>query len=102
VPAPGLALAISALALGAAAQNSTPEFSSDVRVVTLLATVPNKSTGAIVKDLPQQDFRLEEDGRLQKIRYFSRPDARWLLSAMISHRIGSTTGYSVWEEIPQK
>ena len=32
----------------------------------------NKSTGAIVKDLAQQDFRLEEDGRPQKIRYFSR------------------------------
>src|SRR5215471_17601936 len=47
------------------------KFSSDVKVVTLLATVRDRS-GAIVKDLNKEDFRLEEDGRPQTIRYFSR------------------------------
>src|SRR5215471_9183003 len=49
----------------------TATFSSDVKVVSLLATVRDKS-GAIVKNLNKDDFRLEEDGRLQTIRYFSR------------------------------
>jgi VWFA-related protein len=47
------------------------KFSSDVNVVTLLATVRDRS-GAIVTDLTKDDFRLEEDGRPQTIRYFSR------------------------------
>jgi len=77
------ALAVSALAVAAAAQDSTPEFSSNVRVVTLLATVRNKSTGAIVKDLAQRDFRLEEDGHSQKIRYFSRESELPLVLGML-------------------
>lgn len=46
-------------------------FSTSVDVVTLLATVRNPD-GAIVHDLNQDDFMIEEDGRPQKIRYFSR------------------------------
>jgi hypothetical protein len=53
----------------AAAQEVT--FSTSVDVVTLLATVRNRN-GAIVNDLNQDDFVLEEDGRPQTIRYFSR------------------------------
>jgi VWFA-related protein len=45
--------------------------SVDVNVVNLLATVRNKQ-GQIVRDLKQQDFKLEEDGRPQTIRYFAR------------------------------
>jgi VWFA-related protein len=67
----------------AQAQDSPPAFSSNVRVVTLLATVRNKSTGAIVKDLNQDDFRLEEDGRPQKIRYFSRESGLPLVLALL-------------------
>lgn len=48
-----------------------PVFSSDVKVVSLLATVRDRS-GAIVKNLTKDDFRLEEDGRRQTIQYFSR------------------------------
>jgi VWFA-related protein len=51
------------------AQDAT--FSSDVKVVSLLATVRERS-GAIVKSLTKDDFRLEEDGQPQTIRYFSR------------------------------
>src|SRR5262245_23062924 len=50
-------------------QDST--LSVDVRVVNLLATVRNKE-GQIIRDLTQEDFNLEEDGRPQTIRYFAR------------------------------
>lgn len=46
-------------------------FSTDVKVVNVLATVRDKA-GRIVKDLTKGDFVLEEDGRAQTIRYFSR------------------------------
>lgn len=45
--------------------------SVDVRVVNVLATVRNKQ-GQIIHDLKKDDFALEEDGRPQTIRYFSR------------------------------
>ena len=53
----------------AAAQEVT--FSTSVDLVTLLATVRNRD-GSIVDDLNKDDFVLEEDGRPQTIRYFSR------------------------------
>ncbi len=46
-------------------------YSIDVKVVNVLATVRNKQ-GEIVKDLAQDDFQLDEDGRRQSIRYFAR------------------------------
>lgn len=49
----------------------TPIFSTDVKVVNVLATVRNK-TGALVGNLSQDDFSLAEDGRPQTIRYFAR------------------------------
>jgi VWFA-related protein len=49
----------------------TPVFSTDVRVVNVLATVRNKS-GALAGNLNQEDFALSEDGRPQTIRYFAR------------------------------
>jgi VWFA-related protein len=48
-----------------------PTFSSDVKVVNVLATVRNKQ-GKIVQNLTKDDFTLEEDGRPQTIRYFAR------------------------------
>ncbi len=50
-------------------QEST--FSTDVKVVNVLATVRDKQ-GRIIKDLTKDDFVLEEDSRPQTIRYFSR------------------------------
>jgi VWFA-related protein len=52
-------------------QQDAPVFSTDVRVVNVLATVRNK-TGSLVGDLSQEDFSLSEDGHPQTIRYFTR------------------------------
>lgn len=46
-------------------------FTTGVNVVNVLATVRN-GKGEIVRDLTVNDFTLEEDGRPQTIRYFSR------------------------------
>ncbi len=46
-------------------------FTTDVKVVSVLATVRTKQ-GGIVRDLTKDDFQLMEDGRPQTIRYFSR------------------------------
>jgi VWFA-related protein len=53
--------------------NSGPDtkFSTDVKVVSVLATVRDKQ-GKIISDLTKDDFDLAEDGRPQKIKYFSR------------------------------
>jgi VWFA-related protein len=60
----------SAIALCRAnAQDTT--FSTDVKVVNVLAMVRNKQ-GQIVQNLNKDDFTLAEDGRPQTIRYFSK------------------------------
>jgi VWFA-related protein len=48
-----------------------PKISVDVKVVNVLATVRDKH-GQIVNNLSKDDFILQEDGRPQGIRYFSR------------------------------
>ena len=48
-----------------------PVFSTDVKVVSLLATVRSQG-GKLIGDLGRDDFILSEDGRPQTIRYFSR------------------------------
>jgi VWFA-related protein len=48
-----------------------PTFSTDVKVVNVLATVTTKK-GQIIRDLTKDDFSLAENGRPQTIRYFSR------------------------------
>jgi VWFA-related protein len=68
-------LIVSAAALvggGAALRaRQEPTFSSEVKVVNILATVRDKS-GAIVRNLPKDDFQVFEDGRPQRIQYFSQ------------------------------
>lgn len=62
------------LALGVAmpvAAQDKPTFSSDVKVVNVFATVHDKH-GTIVNDLTKDDFKLEQDGQPQTIRYFAR------------------------------
>jgi len=61
---------LTALALPCSAQE-LPTFSTDVKVVNVLATVTDKN-GAIVRDLAADDFLLTEDNRPQTIRYFAR------------------------------
>lgn len=58
------------------AQQSSPQqsdkvFTSDVKVVNVFATVRDKK-GQIAKDLTQDDFTIDEDGRPQTIRYFAK------------------------------
>jgi VWFA-related protein len=48
-----------------------PDFSTDVKVVNVFATVRDKD-GKIVRDLTKADFTLLEDGRPQNIQYFSQ------------------------------
>ena len=48
-----------------------PVFSTDVKVVNVLATVRNR-TGSLVGNLNQDDFSVSEDGHPQTIRYFAR------------------------------
>lgn len=58
------------------------KFSSDVNVVSLLATVRDRD-GAIVRNLAADDFRLEEDGRRQTIRYFTQVTGLPLVIALL-------------------
>jgi VWFA-related protein len=57
--------------IGLLKAQQNPTYSSNVSVVNVLATVRDKK-GKIVSDLKQDDFRLEDDGRQQTIRYFAR------------------------------
>lgn len=59
------------LAVLARATAQDLKFSTSVNLVTLLATVRNRD-GDIVSDLNEKDFLLQEDGRPQTIRFFSR------------------------------
>lgn len=52
-------------------QQDQPTFSTEVKVVNVLATVRTKS-GQLVTDLTKDDFILTENKRPQEIRYFSR------------------------------
>ena len=52
-------------------QTNTPTFSSNVKVVTVLATVRDKH-GNIINTLNKDDFKLEQDGQVQTIRYFNK------------------------------
>jgi VWFA-related protein len=65
------AAATTLLLLVAAVAQDTPTFSVNVKVVNVLATVRDKQ-GNIVNTLGKDDFILQEDGRSQSIRYFTR------------------------------
>jgi len=52
-------------------QTQAPTFSSDVKVVNVLATVRDKK-GQIVNNLTKDDFKLEQDGHPQIIHYFAK------------------------------
>src|SRR5271163_4578205 len=55
----------------AGTQQSDKVFTSDVKVVNVFATVRDKKN-QIAKDLKQDDFTIDEDGRPQTIRYFAK------------------------------
>ncbi len=56
-----------------AAQENTPNFRADTRLVVLHATVVDKS-GKLVTNLPQTAFRVYEDGVEQQMKIFKRED----------------------------
>lgn len=63
------ALLVFVCSLLLAQQDAT--FSTGVKVVNVLATVRNRQS-QIVQNLTKEDFTIQEDGRPQVIRYFSR------------------------------
>ena len=66
-----------------------PNFSTDVKVVNLFATVRDRK-GAIVRDLTKNDFLLDEDGQPQTIRYFSQESDLPLTLGILIDTSGST------------
>jgi VWFA-related protein len=87
------ALALAASRLGAQDATLTepkdnPVFSSDVKVVNVLATVRTKG-GEIVADLTKDDFVLLEDNRPQAIKYFSRETNLPLILGLLVDTSGS-------------
>src|ERR1700751_103067 len=64
------------------------KFSTDVNVVNVLATVHDKQ-GKVIKNLVQDDFTLEEDGRPQVIRYFSQQSDSPLTLGLLVDTSGS-------------
>src|SRR5215469_13753304 len=77
-------------------QPSRPTFSSTVKVVNLLATVRDKH-GQILNSLSKDDLSLEEDGRPQAIKYFTREtDLPLKLGLLVD------TSMSVWTALPDE
>lgn len=52
-------------------QPGTPTFSSNVKVVNVLATVRDKH-GQLINTLTKDDFKLEDNGKPQVVRYFAK------------------------------
>ncbi len=70
-------------------QEQKPNFSTDVKVVNLFATVRDKKD-QIVKNLTKDDFVLDEDGRPQQIQYFSQESNLPLTVGLLVDTSGST------------
>jgi len=73
---------------GAALEGAPPKFSSEVNVVNLFATVRDKQ-GKIVKNLTKDDFVLDEEGKPQTIRYFTRESDLPLFLGLLVDTSGS-------------
>lgn len=82
------AIRLSAQAAAQQSQSQPPTFSSNVKVVNVLATVRDKQ-GHIVRNLTKDDFVLEEDGRPQVIRYFAQQSNLPLLVGLLVDTSGS-------------
>jgi VWFA-related protein len=65
------------------------QFTADVKVVNLFATVRDKKD-QIVKGLTKDDFLLDEEGRAQTIRYFSAESNLPLTVGLLIDTSGST------------
>jgi VWFA-related protein len=65
-----------------------PTFTTEVKVVNVLATVRNK-TGTLVGNLEKDDFALAEDGRPQTIKYFQHESNLPLILGLMVDTSGS-------------
>jgi VWFA-related protein len=79
------------------AQNPAPAssdktFSAGVKVVNVFATVHDKK-GVIAKDLKKEDFTIEEDGKPQDIKYFSKESDLPLTLGLLVDTSGSMRRY---------
>ena len=72
----------------AGSAKDSPVFSSDVKVVNVLATVRTKG-GEIVANLTKDDFVLSEDNHPQTIKYFSRETNLPLILGLLVDTSGS-------------
>ena len=52
------------------AGEQTPKYTTDVKLVSVFATVREKSSGKIVKDLTKDNFTIEEENHPQTIKFF--------------------------------
>jgi VWFA-related protein len=75
-----------------AQQTSDKTFSADVKVVNIFATVRDKK-GVIAKDLKQDDFAIEEDGKPVAIKYFSKESDLPLTLGLLVDTSGSMRRY---------
>jgi VWFA-related protein len=87
-PSRRYALRLTAGAICALAKAQQATFSTGVNVVNVLVTVRDKQ-GQLVKGLAQNDFKLEEDGRTQPIRYFSAQADQPLMLGLLIDVSGS-------------
>ena len=86
------ALAILAAALGAGVRGQeAPKISVRVNIVTLFATVHDPD-GRVVKNLSRDDFVVLEDGKPQKIDYFSQQSDLPLTIGLLVDTSRSQTG----------
>jgi VWFA-related protein len=90
---PGRALAVLLLAAAGleAAGQPVPSFGVGTERVTLTATAVDRK-GRPVLDLRADELRVEENGRLQGITHFSRPDAAPARLLILVDASGSMTG----------
>ncbi len=70
------------------APGSDAKFSTNVKVVNVLASVRDKQ-GRIVSDLTKDDFDLQDEGRHQTIKYFSRETEMPLTLGLLVNTSGS-------------
>lgn len=77
-----------AAAAGALQNQDEARFSSDVKIVSVLATVRTRN-GDIVQDLTKSEFLLSESGRPQKIQYFSKESNLPLVLGLLVDTSGS-------------
>ncbi len=73
-------------------EQSDKTFSTGVNVVNVFATVRDKK-GQIAKDLKQDDFSIEEDGRPQVIKYFAKESDLPLTLGLLVDTSGSMRRY---------